>query len=438
MRTKWFQLWNIAKWRAKLLHVLTMGRTFLLLAFSSMIFFLLLGLGGMIEQRFNSSPVSSMKGFAASLSSGVFMDMIGMEVPHLSTGKDSSTLSGEKMTAFAFQLLTSVNPNDPKSLLAREMPGMGSNDPVLLRTGSGNEDVEAPEDYHPDSGKAVAGDQGEEGEVVTPEQTVKPGSIEEDIPEPGGKKNDPIKEKNEVLIYHSHPRESFNPLLGINISNPNSAVPSQNIMQVGSFIAKELKVRGIRALHLEKDYASFIQDYNWNYSYKYSRQTVKEALSQNDQLTYLLDIHRDSQRHKKTTTVINGVSYAQMYFIIGHENKNWRQNEAYANTINKRLETSYPGISRGIWGKTAEQGNGEYNQSLSPNSIVIEIGGVDSTKEELQRTSQILADIIADIYFADQKAQKASATKTNKTDKTDKTNKTDKTEKVAPAKGSKG
>ncbi|AJS57660.1 stage II sporulation protein P [Paenibacillus sp. IHBB 10380] len=427
MRTKWFQLWNVAKWRAKLLHVLTMGRTFLLLVFSSMIFFVLLGFGGMVEQRFNSSPVTSMKGFAAALSSGVFMDMLGMEMPHLNKGKVSSTLSGEKMTAFAFQLLTSVNPNDPKSMLAREMPGMGSNDPVLLRTGSGNEDVEAPEDYHPDSGKVVADAKTQQGEVVTPEPVGDPDVIEEEVtPEPGSKKNDPIQGKHEVLIYHSHPRESFNPFLGINISNPNSDVSSKNIMQVGSFIAKELKMRGVGTLHLEKDYASYIQDYNWNYSYKYSRQTVKEALAQNDQLTYLLDIHRDSQRHKKTTTVINNVSYAQMYFIIGHENKNWRQNEAYANAINKRLETSYPGISRGIWGKTAEQGNGEYNQSLSPNSIVIEIGGVDSTKEELQRTSRVLADIIADIYFADQKAQKASAMKTDKMDKTDKANKTDK------------
>ncbi|MNP38900.1 Stage II sporulation protein P (SpoIIP) [compost metagenome] len=97
-----------------------------------------------------------------------------------------------------------------------------------------------------------------------------------------------------------------------------------------------------------------------------------------------------------------------MYFIIGHENKNWRQNEAYANSIHKRLEKVYPGISRGIWGKTADQGNGEYNQSLSPNSIVIEIGGIDSTMEELERTSRVLADIVADVYFADQKAQKAS------------------------------
>ncbi|MEC0091833.1 stage II sporulation protein P [Paenibacillus macquariensis] len=415
MESKWYQIWNIRKWRAKWFSILTMGRTFLLLTLSSMVFFLLLGVGGIAENKFNSSPVSSMKGFASSLSSELFKDMLGMEIPHLSKGQTSSALSGEKMTTFVFQLLTSVNPGDPRSLLARELPGMDANDPVLLRSASGNENMEAPEDYHPDSAKVVANAKSQENEAVlpdpiTPDPVTKPGidkdPLDKDIP-----KETPVDSNSEVLIYHSHAREAFNPLVGTVSTNPTSASPSQNVMQVGSFIVNELKAKGVSAIHLQDDYPSYIKDYSYKFSYKYSRQAVKAALAQNTKLTYLLDIHRDSQRHKTTTTEINGVSYAQLYFIIGHENKNWRENEAFANSINKRLEKSYPGISRGIWGKTAEQGNGEYNQSLSPNSIVIEIGGVDSTEEELKRTASVLADTISDVYFADQKAKKASTVK---------------------------
>jgi stage II sporulation protein P len=410
MKREWFQIWNIHQWRAKWLSILTMGRTFILLSISSMVFFVVLGLGGMAEQRLNSSPVSSMKGFASTLTSDLFKDMLGMELPHLNNGKEPSTLSGEKMSTFVFQLLTSVNPRDPKSFLARELPGMDSNSPVLLRSATGNKNMEAPEDYHPDSSKGteISGSQAEAIDIpvpVTEPDNVKKPTVEE-IPN-----ESPDTGKSEVLIYHSHPRESFNPLLGTVSTNPNSAIPSKNVMQIGSFIAEELKVKGVGAMHLKEDYPTFIKEYNWNYSYKYSRQSVKAALAQNEKLTYLLDIHRDSARHEKTTTIIKGVSYAQMYFIIGHVNKNWRQNEAYANSIHKRLEAAYPGISRGIWGKTADQGNGEYNQSLSPNSIIIEIGGIDSTKEELERTSRVLADIIADVYFADQEAEKASTVK---------------------------
>lgn len=422
MKRKWFQIWNIHKMRVKWMSILTMGRTFLLLTLSSMVFFVVLGIGGMAEKQFNSSPVSSMKGFAASLSSGFFQDMLGMEIPHLSSGKESSTLSGEKMTTFVFQLLTSVNPKDPKSLLAREIPGMNSQDPVLLRSASGNKDMIAPEDYHPDSAKVVASAKSQEGIIepiepiepsvpVTPEPSTKPNHVDKGPVNNGNTKNTPVNSDSQVLIYHSHPREAFNPLLGTISSNPNSAVPSKNVMKVGDFISTELKAKGVAAIHLQDDFPSYIKDYSHKFSYKYSRQSVEKVLAQNSKVTYLLDIHRDSARHKETTTVINGVNYAQLFFIIGHENKNWRQNEAYANAINTRLEKSFPGISRGVWAKTAEQGNGEYNQSLSPNSLVIEIGGVDSTKEELQRTSRVLADIIADVYFADQKAVKASTVK---------------------------
>ncbi|MNN26427.1 Stage II sporulation protein P (SpoIIP) [compost metagenome] len=140
-------------------------------------------------------------------------------------------------------------------------------------------------------------------------------------------------------------------------------------------------------------------------------------MAENGKLQYFIDIHRDSQRHEKTTTEIDGVSYAQVYFIVGHANKNWRQNEEFASSIHDRLEKSYPGISRGIWGKTSSQGNGEYNQSLSPGSILIEIGGIDNTQEELERTAKVLGGILADIYWEGQEAQKAgSLTKNDQSD----------------------
>ncbi|MNP60976.1 Stage II sporulation protein P (SpoIIP) [compost metagenome] len=62
-----------------------------------------------------------------------------------------------------------------------------------------------------------------------------------------------------------------------------------------------------------------------------------------------------------------------------------------------------------MWGKDGGgANNGEYNQTLSPNSILIEIGGIDNTGAELQRTSKILADMISQVYWEDQKVDKAS------------------------------
>ncbi|MDR0269014.1 stage II sporulation protein P [Paenibacillus sp.] len=436
MKRNGFQLWNIAKWRAKMLHTLSMGRTFLLLTIGSFLFFVMLGLGGMAERQLNSSPVSSMKGFAASLSSKFFIDMLGMELPHLEKEKGGSTFSSEKMTTFMFQMLTSVNPRDPKSLIASEMPGMGKNDPVLLRSATGNQNLDPPEDFHlsPETdlknGQTSSKDNPKEA-GQTPTKEPEPGAKKEpgnqgtgSMTEPKGQNKAEMPPSNTsgkrvVMIYHSHSREAYNPLLGKTSDNPSSASPSKNVMVVGKYMADKLEKLGVGTIHSEQDYISTVNDFSYNLSYKYSRQTVKAALAQNNSLDYLIDIHRDSQKHAKTTTVINGASYAQVFFIIGHENKNWRKNEAFANAIHEQLEKSYPGISRGIWGKASAQGknNGEYNQSLSEKSILIEVGGIDSTNEELKRTSEALAQIIADLYYTDQNAEKASADKTVSTPK---------------------
>ncbi|NMO94860.1 stage II sporulation protein P [Paenibacillus lemnae] len=431
MNNRKFRIWNIARLRRKWLDSLSMGRTLVLLMLGSLLFFLLLGLGGMVEKGLHTSPVSSMKGLAASLSSRFFIDMIGMEMPQMALEKENSALSAEKMAPFVFELLTSVNPKDPKSLLAGEVPGMKNNQPVPLRSGSGNEQSEAPADYRPDVQEPAAGEPANPGDLEEPSSEADPAAGEHPEPEnspaqnpdkkPGekpaqeqpGTDNPPsISNKKAVFIYHSHPQESFNPLLSKASNNPGSTSPSKNIMLVGSMVSKRLQAKGIGTVHDQSDYQSSVPDYNWNYSYKYSRQTVKAAMAQHDDLTYLIDIHRDSQRHSKTTTQINGVNYAQVYFIIGHANKNWRDNESFANRINQKLEQKYPGVSRGVWGKSANQGNGEYNQSLSPRSILIEIGGIDNTKEELKRTAELLADMIAEVYWEEQDAEKASAGKT--------------------------
>ncbi|WP_310551984.1 stage II sporulation protein P [Paenibacillus glufosinatiresistens] len=421
MNRHWFQLWNLARLRSRFLDMLALGRTLLLLSAGSLLFFVLLGAGGAAGHKLNPSPLPSMQGLAASLSGGFFKEMLGMEVAHLPKAKEGSALSGNKVTAFVLEMLTSINPSDPKSLIAREVPGLAADDPVLLRRGSGGAGG-APADYHPGTGGQAAPDPAPSTDPApSPDPAAAASSpgpsgqpAESAAPDSQGQggagssgEGDPAVKR--VLIYHSHARESYNPLLGTASDNPSSADPDRNVMLVGSYVASVLEKRGIGTLHSTQDYASTMPDYNWNFSYKYSRMTVKSAMAANGELDEMIDIHRDSQRHDKTTTVIGGQSYAQIYFILGHENKDWKKNEAFANAIHQRLEKQYPGISRGIWGKTSAQGNGEYNQSLSPNSVLIEIGGVDSTKEELKRTADALGEAIADVYWSGHEAQKADA-----------------------------
>ncbi|TQR45544.1 stage II sporulation protein P [Paenibacillus popilliae] len=408
-----FRTFNVGKWKRKWLQALVMGRTFALLSIGTAMFFIVLGLGGMAENKLNSSPLSSMKGVAAQLSTRFFVDMMALEMPSLPQGEGEATLTRNQVAQFLVRLATNVNPLDPKTLLAGEVPGINRDAAIPLRLSIGNQTGIEPQDYSTslDKGGNAQGEHGGEppqdvthGEVIDDNDngTEEPPKSTEPPTKPGTDKGDSptqtegdSKLRKVVFIYHSHNRESFNPLLKKESSNPND--PKKNITLVGKRLQEQLEKRGIGASHSNKDYSSSVEGYNWNMSYKYSKQTVKQAMSANQELQFFFDIHRDSNRRKESTVTINGKDYARVYFIIGHLNPNWKKNEQFANEIHERLEKNYPGISRGIFGKTALQGNGEYNQSLSPNSVVIEVGGVDNTMEELYRTADILADYIADI-----------------------------------------
>ena len=411
-----FKAWNLGSMRRKVMRILAMGRTMIVLALLSIVLFMLLGMGSLTESRIGSSPVSSMQGLAASMTGGFFKELLGMEVPHLKAEQEqaSEVFSGKNMTNFVFQLLTNINPSDPKSLVSREVPGLGSNSPVLLRASVGSHTPTAPEDYQtagnlPSSSADI---QGDGAKPFHSNATSKPGSpSNEGTTSPS--KGTVTSEPKSILIYHSHPHESYNPLLNKQSSNPSSADPSKNVGIVGDLIAGELERKGIGTDHAFEDYMTTVSGYNYNYSYKYSRSLIKDVLAEFKSIQYFFDIHRDSQSYSRTTTAIKGVSYAQIYFIIGHGNPDWRKNEAFANKIHAKLEKKYPGLSRGIWGKSTAQGNGEYNQSISPNSVLIEVGGIDNTKQELDRTSKVLADTIADVYFEEQKAKKANAKLSN-------------------------
>jgi stage II sporulation protein P len=400
-----------ARWR----RILITGRAYFVLSVCSMVLFILLGIGGMVQKSLIASPVQSMKGFAASVSGQFFKSLLGMELPQMDPGK-GSPFHASRMAAFLLRFMTDMNANDPKSLLALELPAMDQDHSVLLRPGSG--DPQAPKDNSPikeDIGQPDNGPSQDPSETVTPEKSADP--IEQSpSPEPSQadvppKLTDKLSTEGRkvVFIYHSHNRESWYPELKPDTKDPNS--DTVNVTLVGKRLAKDLESLGIGSTNSSKDYATTVKGYNWNYSYKYSLQTVRQALANNKQLKFFFDIHRDSQRRNKTTATINQKDYAQVYFIIGHRNPNWRENEQFANQIHVRLEKDYPGLSRGVWGKSAANGNGEYNQSIAPDSVLIEIGGVDNTLEECYRTADVLAKVIAEQYWENEKAVKVSAEK---------------------------
>jgi stage II sporulation protein P len=197
--------------------------------------------------------------------------------------------------------------------------------------------------------------------------------------------------RKEVFIYHTHNRESYLPWLK-GVTKPERAYDvQQNITLVGQRLAEELESRGVGALVSTTDYAKIIPTFSK--SYAYSLKTLKTALAENKDIQYVFDLHRDSQPKEKTTITIDGKPYAQIYIIIGKQNPSWKKNYELGVRFHKKVEELYPGLSKSVYTKMS--GNGEYNQAAFGQSILIEVGGVENTKEEVFRTTEAMAEAIA-------------------------------------------
>lgn len=198
-----------------------------------------------------------------------------------------------------------------------------------------------------------------------------------------------------VFIYHTHNRESYLPWLK-GVESPNRAYDEKNNITVaGKKLGEELEARGVGTIVSTTDYAKIIPSYAK--SYAYSLKTLKNNLNRYKQMQYVFDLHRDSQPRKKTTVMINGKTYAQIYIIIGKQNPNWNQNYELGVRFHKKMEEQFPGLSKSVY--TKKVGNGDYNQSAFPNSILIEVGGVGNTKEEVFRTIEAMADVVSDMVY---------------------------------------
>lgn len=411
-------------------------RTFVTLSLLTLGFFILFSVVGYVQSKLSNSSVTSMKGLAASVSSRFFTDMIGMEVPQLASNQSDSTFSRKNVAEFVFQFLTNINPADPKSLLAREVPGLGEERAVILRKGMATDLNVYPVDSTPPVDVLIPDDPAHNGPESEGTDTIEGMNVQKpaqsDAQSPGsdtaegsdGQKpasNDgtgkeeaastskppadrPVlstRGKKAVFIYHSHNRESWIPeLKNKGADSPDEAYDAKvNITLLGTRLKTKLGDLGLGAMNSATDYPSAIKNFNYNFSYKYSLKTVQEAFAVDPDLVYYFDIHRDSLEREHTTVKIDGKNYAQVYFIIGQKNPHWEQNEAFAKKIHERLEKDYPGLSRGTWNKSSHTGNAEYNQSFSVNSVLIEVGGPENTLEESYRAIDILAKAIADVYW---------------------------------------
>ncbi len=345
-------------------------RIFVIFAVSTAVVFLILGAFFVFQTE--SSHDSKLSRITSKITPNVLLQVMGDNVPYLQEVVHQPG-SEQMMSSLFFVAMTSFDPHDPRTFLSNEIPLFALFDTDIDTASKDVKFSDVPIESSPPANL-------EEqilSQIKEQEKTKKPA--------PDAIVTNPKVKR--VFIYHSHFSESYIPELdqkhGVKANDVN-----KNITLVGKHLATELAEMGIGSV------ASHTK-YPYKGAYRSSRKTVVHAMKQYQDLTYLIDIHRDSQHRSKTTKTINGKPYARLAFVVGAASTHYEDNLKLARALYKEINKLAPGLVRGVFVKPRAMGNnGEYNQSLSKGSFLVEVGGVDNNFAEAYRSMDILAKVL--------------------------------------------
>jgi len=187
--------------------------------------------------------------------------------------------------------------------------------------------------------------------------------------------------KKLIGIYFTHNDESYRP-------GADSIEGKGEIHHVGKTLQNALEEKGIRVirsdnLHLPHDGAA----------YERSRSTALALMKYRTDA--LFDLHRDAiPRREEYQTQIAHQTVCQVRLVVGRQNPNIKVNDQFARQLKAISDNHYPGLVKGIF-----YGSGNYNQQISPHSLLIEVGTHVSSLEEAQAATRLLSESIYRLLY---------------------------------------
>lgn len=199
--------------------------------------------------------------------------------------------------------------------------------------------------------------------------------------------NDPVPR---VYIYNSHDSETYD----------NVLLESYNIkysVKMASYILSErLKDLGIPSYVEAEKMTDWLRQngLNYNSSYKASRYYLEKRLAEYPSIELIVDLHRDAVNASVSRTQIDGKNYARIMFVVGTDYNYFESNSKLAEDINSKIDKR---LSRGISRKSGAGVNGVYNQDVFNKALLIEVGGVENTIEDVSNTLGVIAKSIFEV-----------------------------------------
>ena len=157
-----------------------------------------------------------------------------------------------------------------------------------------------------------------------------------------------LKNKNKVIIYHTHTCESYTPSDAYNYEMTGAYRTTDlnyTVSRVGDELEKYLIGYGKTVVH-DKTYHDYPA---YNGSYGRSLKTMTGVLENNQDAEITIDLHRDAVGSSNTygpTVKIGDEVCAQVMFVIGSDGSglyhpNWRENLKFAITVQQKGNEKY-------------------------------------------------------------------------------------------------
>jgi len=208
-----------------------------------------------------------------------------------------------------------------------------------------------------------------------------------------------------VLIYHTHTWEAYE------MTKDTQYTPTEtwrtkderyNMVRIGQALAEELTALGFRVTH---DTTAF-EPPNLSSAYVRSLDMLETRLKAGEAYDYILDIHRDAYSglwNGANCAVKDGEQLAYVMLLVGKgtgetgsgfdERPDWPSNLALAQEITGAMNTQVPGVARDVKIKS-----GRFNQHVSPNALLIEVGNNRNTIEEALAVCPVIAKAIDEVH----------------------------------------
>ncbi len=208
-----------------------------------------------------------------------------------------------------------------------------------------------------------------------------------------------------ILIYHTHTTEAYrqDPLAPYEESGDWRTHDTQkSVVAVGEKLAGILREEyGLNVIHDLTDH----EPPKLSTSYSRSVKTMEAYKKQYPSITMFIDVHRDAygtEDGKQDFVLVNGKETARLMFVVGTgegatgsgfgEMPDFKANYALAAAISTRLREFQPELARDIRVKT-----GRYNQHISNQCLLVEVGHNMNTLEQALNAVEPLADAIGSI-----------------------------------------